>query len=198
MKKQIEYATSILFALLLIRSTAVRSLLTLRSAPKYATAHPTHTQTHTYVQHMQHINSYWAPPAKCAQCSSSNLLQFKQLTCSFCRCILRQQEVQNMKQPRQKRGAGREGGHTTQVRGAGTGSSCCNCRKRNHKPTPKHVNNSGSPQVQSAPATRQPPHPLSTLISSCCLLFSRRNFLQLLQVKLKFARSLLPLRARIH
>lgn len=185
MKKQIEYATSILFSLsllLLIRSTAVRSLLTPRSALKYATVH---THTHT---HMQHINSYWAPPAKCAQCSSSNLLQFKQLTCSFCRCILRQQEVQNMKQPRQAP-------HTV-VGGASTRSSCCNCRKRNHKPTPKHVNNSGSPQVQSAPATRPTPHP--TLISSCCLLFSRRNFLQLLQVKLKFARSLLPLRARIH
>lgn len=161
MKKQIEYATSILFSLsllLLIRSTAVRSLLTPRSALKYATVH---THTHT---HMQHINSYWAPPAKCAQCSSSNLLQFKQLTCSFCRCILRQQEVQNMKQPRQGK-EGRAGAAHSVVGGASTRSSCCNCRKRNHKPTPKHVNNSGSPQVQSAPATSpSPPHPHQQLL----------------------------------
>lgn len=55
MKKQIEYATSILFALLLIRSTAVRSLLTLRSALKYATAHPnTHTDTYICAAHAAH------------------------------------------------------------------------------------------------------------------------------------------------
>jgi len=78
--KQVEYLV------ILIRSTA-ETLEALKSMQQtvhfYLRAH-----THT------HIRMSWnCPRGKCAQCSISNLLQFKQLTCSFCRCILRQKEV---------------------------------------------------------------------------------------------------------